>query len=133
MKEIQPKKGEKKKIKKLYSKPVLLLLAIVIVFLAKGTWGVYQKELESRKNVAIVTTELEDLQKRKAELQGETDKINTEEGKEEAIRTKFQVSKGGERVLVVVDRPLPTSFTEENSNFFSKVWDSVSGIFKKDE
>ncbi len=128
MKDVQQ---TKRPVRKLYSKPVLLLLLVVIFLMAKATWGVYLKEKESRQNVAIVQSELAGLQKRQALLKDETEKLNSEEGVEEAIRKKFQVSKEGESVLVVVDKPLPQSVTEENKNFFSKMWDSVSGIFKK--
>jgi cell division protein FtsB len=116
----------------LYSKPALLLLAVMIVFLAKGTWGVYQKEHESRKNVARVQTELESLKLRKESLEAETKRLATDEGVEAALREKYQVSKEGESVLVVVDKPLPPSANEEDRNFFSKVWKSMSGIFKND-
>jgi cell division protein FtsB len=132
MKDVQPPK-KKVKTRKLYSKPVLIGLAILIVFIAKGTWGVYQKEIESRKNVAMVMTELESLEERKAFLEAETEKLNSMEGKEEVIRQKYQVSKNGEGVLVVVDKPLPVSDDENDRNFFSKMWHSVSGIFKGDE
>ena len=126
MRDIQP-------VRKLYSKPVLILLIIIIVLLAKGTWGVYQKVQESSKNAALVKIELANLEKRKELLEKETQKLKSQEGIEEAIRKKFQVSKEGERVLVVVDKPLPPEAVEENQNFFHKMWESVSGIFKKNE
>lgn len=132
MKDVQPPK-KKISTRKLYSKPVLVILAILIVFIAKGTWGVYQKEIESRKNVAMVMNELESLEQRKVFLEAETEKLNSEEGKEEVIRQKYQVSKDGERVLVVVDKPLPVTDDESDKNFFSKMWHSVSGIFKSKE
>lgn len=132
MKDVQPIKN-KPQTRRRYSKPVLIGLAIIIVLIAKGTWGVYQKEIESRKNVAMVMTELESLEKRKAFLDAETEKLNSLEGKEEMIRQKYQVSKDGESVLVVVDKPLPVVDDESNKNFFSKMWHSVSGIFKGGE
>jgi cell division protein FtsB len=138
MNDIQPSrkvvKTEKKKtIRTLYSKPVLIGLLVLIVILVRATWGVFQKEQESRRNVAMVHAELQTLNERKMVLERETNKLNTQEGIENAIREKFQVSKEGESVLVVVDKPLPASTNEENKNFFFKMWDSVSGIFKKDE
>ncbi len=139
MMDIQPRRKPQKKavarpkVRKLYSKPVLAALVVAILILAKGTWGVYQKEIESRKNVAMVEKELVELEKRRDLLQVETSKLNTEEGVEEAIRRKYQVSKDGESVLVVVDKPLPAAVNDDGDGFFSKMWHSVSGIFKKDE
>jgi cell division protein FtsB len=106
---------------------------VMIVLLARGTWGVYKKEEESRSNIARVQVELQSLKDRRAVLVNETGKLATEEGVEAALREKYQVSKQGESVLVVVDKPLPPSVTEENNTFFSKMWKSMSGIFKKDE
>jgi cell division protein FtsB len=133
---MRPKKNQtaaKPKVRKLYSKTVLALLLVAIILLARGTWGVYQKEQESRRNVAMVNAELQSLMNRKALLQSETEKLATQEGIEAALREKYQVSKQGESVLVVVDKPLPPSATEDGNNFFSKFWHSVSGIFKSND
>jgi len=132
MRNIQQKKSAPP-IRTLYSRPVLILLLLAIIVLTKAAWGVYLKEQESRKNVAMVKVELEALEKRRAVLVVETDKLNTEEGVEEAIRRKFQVSRDGESVLVVVDKPLPAAAAEEKNGFFGKMWESVSGIFKDEE
>ena len=127
MKENQPKKKYHFSI---YSKPFLIFLAVVVFLLAKGTWGVLQKELESKRNVAEVSQEFNQLTKRKELLQGQVQKLNTEEGIEETLRQKFQISKEGEKVLVVVDRA-PTSTQAQNTNFFQRIWSGVSGVFKK--
>ena len=127
MKENYPKKKYHFSI---YSKPFLVFLVVVVFFLAKGTWGVLQKELESKRNVAEVSQEFNQLSKRKELLQGQVQKLNTEEGIEESLRQKFQISKEGEKVLVVVDRA-PTSTQVQNTNFFQRIWSGVSGVFKK--
>lgn len=132
---MSTKKNQSSKIppvRKLYSKTVLLLLALAIVLFAKGTWGVYQKERESRRNVAMVHAELKSLKERKGLLQTETNKLGTPEGVEAALREKYQVSKEGESVLVVVDKPLPPTVNPQDERVFSKIWNSVSGIFKKE-
>ena len=120
-------------VRALYSKPMLFALAVVIMLLARGTWGVYQKEQESRKNVAMVQTELQSLKERKALLHDETGKLATPEGVEAALREKYQVSKDGESVLVVVDKPLPPAAAPKEEGAFSKFWTSLGGVFKKGE
>ncbi|MFA6297114.1 MAG: septum formation initiator family protein [Candidatus Paceibacterota bacterium] len=127
MKENQPKKKHHFSI---YSKPFLIFLAVVVVLLLKGTWGVWQKERESKRNVAEVSQELIQLSKRKDLLQGQIQKLNTEEGIEESLRQKFQISKEGEKVLVVVDRA-PTTTQSQNTNIFQRIWSGVSSVFKK--
>lgn len=127
MKENHPKKKYHFSI---YSKPFLVFLLVIVILLVKGTWGVWQKERESRRNVAEVEQEFQQLAKRKETLQGQVQKLNTEEGIEESLRKKFQISKEGEKVLVVVDRA-PTSTQVQNTNFFQRIWSGVSGVFKK--
>ncbi len=121
------------KNQRLYSKPVLIGLIIMIGLLARGTFEVYQKEKESRKNVAMVKREYDALMERRDLLKKETEKLATEEGIEAALREKYQVSKEGESVLVVVDKPLPPPPPPEQPDFFSKMWNNVSSIFKSDE
>jgi len=127
MKENHPKKKYHFSI---YSKPFLIVLVAVAIILVNGTWGVLQKEIESKKNVAQVEQEFQQLTKRKELLKGQVQKLNTEEGIEESLRKKFQISKEGEKVLVVVDRA-PTSTQVQNTNFFQRIWSGVSGVFKK--
>ena len=133
---MRPKKNQLPKappVRTLYSKPVLVILLIVIVLLVRGTWGVYQKEQESRKNVAVVQSELSALKERQAVLHKETSKLATPEGVEAALREKYQVSKSGESVLVVVDKPLPPAAAPKEEGLFSKMWMKVGGVFKKGE
>ena len=127
MKENQPK--PKRRFNP-YSKPFLIFLGILVLLLAKGTWGVWQKDKESKLNVAEVQQEFQELTKRKALLEGQVQKLNTQEGVEDTLRQKFQISKEGEKVLVVVDRT-PTSTQVEDTNIFKRIWSSVSGVFKK--
>lgn len=127
----QPLKPVKPSIPKRYSLPTLIGLFIVVILLARATWGVYGKEQESRNNLAAVHAEFETLQKRQSLLKEETDKLNTQEGIEEEIRQKFQVAKPGESLLVVVDKPLPESTEDKDKGILSKIWSSMSGVFKK--
>jgi cell division protein FtsB len=114
-----------------HSPIVLLALMGIVVLLAHATWGIYQKEVESGKNVAAVQEEFKALQDRRNLLQQQTSSLNTEEGIEEELRQKFQVAKPGESLMVVVNKPLPPSAPEVNNNFFSKIWSNVSGVFNK--
>lgn len=122
----------KPQIRKLYSKPVIIILFVLIILFAKGTWSIYQKESESRKNANLVKAELSELIQRKEALERQSAKLSTLEGREEVIREKYQVSKEGEKVLVIVEKPLPINAEAEDRSFFFKMWDSVSGIWKRE-
>lgn len=133
MREIQPKPQKKPfPLARLRSLFVILVLFVAAVILIRGTWGVFQKERESRQNAAEVKTELQALLERKHVLEEETRKLNTQEGIEEAIREKFQVSKDGESVIVVVDKQEMQEAVVEEKGVFSKIWEGFAGVFKKD-
>lgn len=100
MKEFQ----RKRKIRRLlYSRLSLLILFILIALVAKGTWNVYTKERDSRKQLERVEEELAALEARDAALQNKIDRLKTSEGIEAEIREQFQVTKPGERMVVIVE------------------------------
>ena len=85
------------------SKPVLVLLAIVVILF---TWNIVNltiKLLETYKNKNIEQQKISDLEARKAKLTEDIKKLGTDEGKEEAIRENFGMVKDGEDVVVIVD------------------------------
>lgn len=110
----------KKKIRKvLYSFTTLILLSIVFIVLLKAVWSVYKKERISSGN--LEKEKLESL-KLKERDKGLTDSIlylNTEEGIENEIRTKFRAVKEGESVAVIVDEQATrTPVTATSTNGF---------------
>lgn len=80
------------------------ILLIATVFLLKSVWGVYKKDSVARINMEEAEVTLANLQKKKAGLEKEISKLNTERGVEEELRRRFQVVKPGEQVLVIVDK-----------------------------
>jgi len=122
MKEYQ----RKKKIRRfIYSPLAQILMAVLIVFMAKATWSVYAKERDSRGNLLKATENLASLEAREDNLFGQIDRLQTPEGVEAEIRGQFQVAKPGERMVVVVEKKeLPVPVKEKRSlvsrffNFF---------------
>jgi cell division protein FtsB len=105
---------EKKRFRKiLYSKGSLVVLSILILFFGHATWGVYKKQSESAANALQAQNALQKLEDRQKVLDTELDKLKTEEGIEEEIRSKYGVSKPGEHVLIIVDDKKATTSTEE--------------------
>lgn len=125
---------ERRKFKKIiYSKWSYLFLSAIIVFIFYSTIGVYRK---SRNNLAQNKEEenkLAALEKRNAELENEIIRMESESGKEEEIRKKFNVAKQGEKILVIVDKKpkdVKMENTEKKSGILSRFWQSVKGLFK---
>ncbi len=114
---------------RIYSKTTVVVLLIVILIMIRATWRVYKTKIESRKDFEKVSSELESMRAREAELKYEIDRLNTNKGTEEEIRKKFNVAKDGEGVVYVVD----SKESEENepieASFIQKIWKRVGDIF----
>lgn len=86
-----------------YSKPILILLGIVVLFFISSVLGFLGKMQETSRNKEIAKNKVAELQAQKAQLSASIAKLQTEEGIEENIREKFGLAKEGEGLIVVVD------------------------------
>jgi cell division protein FtsB len=103
---------QKKKIRRiLYSPVTLVVLAILLLILVKGVWGVYVKEKLSSDNLNQEKNELAKLEDREKSLAASFEYLKTDQGIENEIRTKFRAVKEGEKLSVIVDEKTPTSST----------------------
>ena len=94
----------KKRVRRiLYSKPALLLLLVLVLFLGRATFQIYQKERESRANLRQAETEVSALAARDIDLREKVERLQTESGMEAEIRSQFQVAKPGEKMVVMID------------------------------
>jgi len=107
----------------MYHKATLATLCVLVLLFTHSTWVVYQKKRTSEelKNSSLQTVAT--LLARDTELKSRIDRLETEPGIEEEIRSKFTVAKNGENMVVVVeDAPTATSTTTPGSNFLQKIW-----------
>ena len=118
---------EKRRIKKvIYSKVTLVVVTVLLVLVARGTWDIYEKAKYASTNEVRVKTELELLKKREEFLNKELYNIRTNRGKEAEIRAKFDVGREGEKLVVLVDaeesviiqEPKELGFLEKIKMFF---------------
>src|SRR4051812_24741836 len=100
MRELEHKQRVKKRM---YSTPALVALAIVVVFMARGSYQVVEKMNESKTHVRDLESQVNTLKSRKVELERNINKLQTAEGVDSEIKGKFSVSKEGEKVAVIVD------------------------------
>ena len=95
---------EKRRMRNLvYSKISLFFLLVIIFLLAYTIWGVYQKERETQIKKTQRAQVLIEIEERERVLEEEIERLSTERGVEEEIRSKFDVARAGEQVLVIVD------------------------------
>ena len=97
---------EKRKMRNLvYSKVVLFFLLMIIFLLSYSVWGIYQKERETQIRKTQRAQVLTEVKERERVLEEEIERLSTQRGVEEEIRSKFDVARVGERILVIVDAP----------------------------
>ncbi len=120
---------EKRRIKKiLYSPYVVILLAVILIFLLRGVWGVYQKSSYSRENLERAQTNYNELQARERKLSEEIEYLKTTGGKEEEIREKYGLIKPNEEVIMVVDpenKRAEPEYLPDNKSWWQKIFDMI--------
>ena len=82
---------------------VLVILLCVVVVFAFNMVGLIEKEKETAQKKALILDEIDTLNKRETMLRSDINKLNTDDGIEDAIRDKYQVVKPGEKMVVIVD------------------------------
>ncbi len=123
--------SQKRKMwKKIYSIPVLILLLVILFFVLKGTWIIFMKSSYSHKQKIAVEAELIALQERKNSIEKKIQRLNTETGVEEEIRSKYDVAKEGEKLIVIVDEEEKEVDTEENKGFVNKFFTTIGSWFQ---
>jgi cell division protein FtsB len=120
-------KRTRNKKKKIYVYSTIVILAVLLFFVGRGVSGIYEKNRVSAQRRADLNAELKELQDRRDELESMIDSLQTERGLEEEIRTKFQVSKPGEKSVILVD---PDTSGEEEDVEEKSAWESFKNLFK---
>jgi cell division protein FtsB len=104
----------------LYSRPVLVFLGLLVLFFAWGVFGFMGKMQTTKENKQMVENKVTELQNQKEKLSMDIEKLKTDEGIEESIRTKFGLAKEGEGEIVIVEEKTPSPPIEKsNGGFFS--------------
>lgn len=94
---------ERQKIrKKVYSKPMLIGLLVLLVLLSKALVNIYTKYKETIVAEKSALQRLDELQQRQEVLQSDITNLQSDEGLEAELRKKFNVAHFGEQMIVVV-------------------------------
>ena len=119
---------EKRKFKRLlYSKLSLIILALIVIKLSFSVFDMYKKERDTRLKRIEQKNILYEFKKREKDLSDEIKRLSSEKGIEEEIRSKFEVGKKGESVVLIIDNP-----EEENikNNIAEKnFWQRLKDLF----
>lgn len=112
--------GNKKKGNSiLYSWPVLVVFAVILLFFAWGVLRFVVKMRDTEKNKRIAALKVEELTKSKEKLSADIESLKTDKGVEANIREKFGFAKEGEELIVVVeDRNTAKKEPEQEKSWF---------------
>lgn len=115
---------------KLFLKRVgLLVLLVAVAFAASGVWGVYQKERESAVLRDQAVHEHEDLLAREARLKDDIEKLKTDRGMEEVLRSQYSLAESGEGLIIIVEPPAATTVAATSSPI-GKWFENLFGWWK---
>jgi cell division protein FtsB len=115
-----------------YSRPVFILLVVLLLVAAHGTWKIYEKAIIAAEQKDRAAKDLADLKAREMDLEAKIASLKTDRGLEEEIRQRFSVVKNGESVVVVVDPSTQQgTSTQDTDSGVSFWWHKFLGIFGK--
>lgn len=113
-----------------YSPLSIIILFCLLLFSIYKVINLIKIEKETSYKKEKVLDKIDDLEKRKLDLNKEITKMNTEQGIEEAIRDRFNVIKEGEKVLVIVDNK-EEDLLKEKTEVDHSFWGWLKNLFKE--
>ncbi len=116
--------AQKRKVRSfLYNKVTLGLLGILTLLVLHSTWEVYGKKRESESMKNISQANVAQLEERDTTLEEKINKLDTDAGMEEEIRSKFSVTKSGENMVVIVpNQDSDVGSSTSKTGFWQKIW-----------
>lgn len=95
---------------RLFGKRLLIVaLFVLIIAIAWGDWGAYQKERESGALRTEAEIQLKDITQRQTQLTHDIVNLQTNRGMEEVLREQYALGAMGEDLIVIVDQPFVES------------------------
>jgi cell division protein FtsB len=121
---------EKRNNYKFWHSPfALLFLFGVLVLFGYKIIDLIRKNVETAHKKELILEQIDELENRESSLSSNLSKLDTEEGKEEIIRGKYQVAKEGEKMVTIVDDK------DKNMEIDGKIdhgfWNWIKKVFNK--
>lgn len=118
---------EKNRLRRiLFGKVAFVILLVLFVLLARGTWNVYQKSAYAQENRERAEQELAELNEREAALRARLEHIETQRGLEEEIRHTYDVGREGEQLIVLVEEERSDTDAEREQ---LSMWQRIVSFF----
>lgn len=114
-----------------HSPIALALLFLLVVLFGYKIIFLIEKQRETSHKKEVFLNEINELKKKEASLLLDMKKLETDEGKEEVIRSKYQVIKDGEKMVTIVDEEEKVNSTTESDNTNHGFWNWLKNFFNK--
>lgn len=100
---------KRKRSEILYQRLIILALFLASIVLARAVYSLWQKNKLAEANLTATANQFDKLMARQTKLGNKIERLKTERGFEEEIRSNFAVVKPGERVINIVDNAKATT------------------------
>ena len=115
MREFQQQKHRRGKLSKwLFSPLVIAVLAVAVVALGRSVGDLYGKERDTAEKLATQQAKHKELAASQAALSQEITRLQTPEGADEAIRSTYNVTLPGEKLVIIMASGTPTTSSQGN-------------------
>ena len=128
MQNFQDKRARRKL---LYSHATILLIVLVLIWLAHAVLGISQKRSIALQGREAAESELNVLRNRKQVLEDDIARLSSPDGKEVEIRSKFQVAKPGEEVIIIIDEGVYSEATSSAVKADKSFWDVIEEFLSR--
>ena len=123
--------SQKKTKRVLFSPWFLTALGVVSLLFLYSAFGTLQKSRETAKNKKLAQEQLISLKEEELRLRSDIEALKTNDGMEKVVRSRFNVVKDGEGVILVVDAPVPIEATHEKTGGFVNFFKNIFGKKKR--
>ena len=127
MRELQGKKSHRFFKSNIFA----VILTVILLMALRNVWDVYKKNDMARINKEEAETRLSELETKKNNLEFEISRLGSDRGVEEELRERFQVTKPGEQVLVIVDKNTEMKTPAEvPQTILQKIWTGLLALLE---
>ena len=104
----------------------LIVTLILVIFLARGVWRVYNQSRFANSNYLLTKDRLTKLEYRQKQITDRLEKLSTDRGLEEEFRNNFSVVRPGEKMTLIVDSIETATDTATTSE--ASLWGTLKAL-----
>jgi len=104
----------------------LIVTLILVIFLARGVWRVYNQSRFTNSNYLLTKDRLTKLEDRQKQITDRLEKLSTDRGLEEEFRNNFSVVRPGEKMILIVDSIETATDTATTSE--ASLWGTLKAL-----